>query len=201
MEPAMLESARPAAGIDFHAAIAQWRLALRTEVKRASSLPSAMFDACDPMLETRLAQSAEAMLALLQEPAAEHLRKEPHEDLRLETVALEEMARLPDRIGSAPPPLPDLEDGLPAEYLGVLSDLCCQGGTSERPAAARLCSDFGIASSRELDKLVQALAEQTTSLDSAMADEDLTQATLLRTCHEVQAAIQRHGLLAEDATA
>lgn len=194
----MPESARTAAGIDFHAAIAQWRLALRTEVKRASSLPTAMFDACDPMLETRLAQSAEAMLALLQEPAAEHLSEEPRGEQRLETVALGEMARLPQRIGSAPPPLPDLEDGLAAEYLGILSDLCCHGGASERPAAARLCSDFGIASSHELDTLVQALAEQSAGLDGALANQDQTQATLLRTCHEVQAAIQRHGLLEQD---
>ena len=40
----------------FREAVAQWRLNLRTEVKKSSSRPSAMFDASDPMPETGLAE-------------------------------------------------------------------------------------------------------------------------------------------------
>ncbi|MGK0300930.1 MAG: hypothetical protein ACI89X_001804 [Planctomycetota bacterium] len=54
----------------FREAISQWQLAARTEVKRSSSLPSSMFDACDPMLEARLAESVEAMMHCLHEPNA-----------------------------------------------------------------------------------------------------------------------------------
>jgi len=196
----MPETAREAAGIDFHGAIAQWRLALRTEVKRASSLPTAMFDACDPMLETRLAQSAEAMLALLQEPAAEHLSDEPRGEQRLETVALAELAQLPVQIGGQAPATIDLEAGQAAEHLGILADLCCRGGAGERPAATRLCSDFGIASSQQLDTLVQLLAEQTAAVVEGGAQTNQSPTELLRTCAEVQAAMHRHGLLREGST-
>lgn len=194
----MPESAREHAGIDFHAAIAQWRLALRTEVKRASSLPTAMFDACDPMLETRLAQSAEAMLSLLQEPAPEHRSDESRGEQRLESVSQAELAQLPAQIGATAPAAIDLAADQSAEYLGILADLCCQDGTGQRPAATRLCSDFGIASSHELDTLVQLLADQTAAAVTDTTAAPHGPAALLQTCAAVQAAMRRHGLLPQD---
>ena len=117
----------------FPEVIAQWRLAMRTEVKRTSSLPSSMFDACDPMLEMRLAETTEAMLALLHDAAGAGYHEPPGGgDRHVENVAAEELRALPGRLagdGSAP----DLDAGLAGETTAVLADACC--GDDETAAA------------------------------------------------------------------
>ena len=82
-------------GPAFGEAVAQWHLALRTEVKKSSALPTAMFDACDPMVETRLVETAESMLACLQEPAP-RLAQPAAGELRIEHVDAARGHPLPD---------------------------------------------------------------------------------------------------------
>jgi len=142
---------------DYRAAIAQWRLNLRTEVKRCSSLPSSMFDACDPTLETHLAATAEAVLmALLGD------NKDPFPDAegeaceqRREQVSAAELRELPARVAEGPPSTPPLfEAGLEEEYLSILSDICCIAeGDELRHAMDLLQRDFGLCDLRDLEEL------------------------------------------------
>lgn len=146
----------------FGEAVAQWRLALRTEVKRASSLPTSMFDACDPMLETRLAETTEAMLALLHEPDQAIAQPAERGEKRLEQVAAAELAALPNRIRApglaAAAPL-DVDDCLDVEYLGILTDTCTTAdGQARSGAASLLVRDFGIAPDIDLDRATHELA-------------------------------------------
>ena len=130
----------------FGEAVAQWRLQLRTEVKRASSLPTSMFDACDPMLETRLAETTEAMLARLHEPDAAVAAPQKEGEKRLEQVAAAELAELPRRLGDGRDARPlGIDDDLAAEYLGVLTDTCTTAtGAARHGATQLLVRDFGI---------------------------------------------------------
>lgn len=157
--PLDLQHAVPA----FGEAVAQWRLALRTEVKRASSLPTSMFDACDPMLETRLAETTEAMLALLHEPDQAIAQPAESGEKRLEQVAAAELAALPNRIhgtGVAAAAQLDVDDGLDAEYLGILTDTCTTAeGQARAGATSLLVRDFGIAPDIDLDRATRELAE------------------------------------------
>lgn len=146
----------------FGEAVAQWRLNLRTEVKRASSLPTSMFDACDPMLETRLAETTEAMLALLHEPDQAIAQPAEQGEKRLEQVAAAELAALPNRIratgGGATASL-DVDDCLDVEYLGILTDTCTTAdGQARNGAASLLVRDFGIAPDIDLDRATHELA-------------------------------------------
>ncbi len=169
----------------FGEAVAQWRLALRTEVKRASSLPTSMFDACDPMLETRLAETTEAMLALLHEPDQAIAQPAEQGEQRLEQVAAPELAALPNRIRAAgigaAAPL-DVDDGLDVEYLGILTDTCTTADSEARAgAAALLVRDFGIAPDIDLDRATRELA-------SSLLDNVRTE-TLDDVCRRVAAAV------------
>lgn len=179
------------AGEDFREAVAQWRLNLRTEVKKASSLPSAMFDACDPMLETRLAESAEAMLACLQEPA-DHLR-DPGDraDKRLEHVAAAELRALPQRIGAIDDERLDLRTGLSSEYLGILIDTACLGvGPARHGALQLLQRDFDVQPGSDAAALADLLARQVHDVvadDAAQPVPDAEQVTLA--CQRLLAAL------------
>jgi hypothetical protein len=151
-----------ARGRSFREAIASWRLALRTEVKKSSSLPTAMFDACDPMLETRLAETAETLLARLQEPSDALANGHGAAgEQRLEVVGAHELSTLPQRLVAGAEAAGDLQDGLTAEYLGILADTCCTGtGSLRRCALARLQQDFGVAPEADLQQLAQLLDGQ-----------------------------------------
>jgi hypothetical protein len=168
----------------FGEAVAQWRLALRTEVKRASSLPTSMFDACDPMLETRLAETTEAMLALLHEPDQTLAQPTEPGEKRLEQVAAAELAALPNRIrsdhqGAASP---DVDTHLDVEYLGILTDTCSTAdGDARAGAAALLVRDFGIAPDTDLERATRELA---TGLQDTLQPE-----TLDAVCRRIAAAV------------
>jgi hypothetical protein len=159
----MPASGRPPWGASegYREALAQWRLDLRTEIKKSSSLPSAMFDACDPMLETRLAESAEAMLACLQEPA-DHLRdRGDTTEKRLEHVATADLRRLPAQIGAVEPVPLDLRTGLLAEYLGILTDTACVGsGPAQHGALQLLQRDFALAADADAAAVHDLLGQQ-----------------------------------------
>jgi hypothetical protein len=178
-------------GASFREAIAHWKLNLHTQVKRSSSLPTAMFDACDPMLETRLAQTAESILACLHQPAGD-LATELHPDeLPIEAVAEADLRALPRRIACAEVAPLDLLDGLEAEYLGILADTCCCGeGPPQRQAVEMLRRDFGVRPGASLDQLVAELASQIDEvIDSPVAD-----AAFVTTCQRIAAAVTLYSL-------
>ncbi len=170
-------------GSDVRSAIAQWHLALRTELKRSSSLPTAMFDACDPMLEARLAETAKAMLACLQQPDTAVAAPPPiATEKRIEHVSPDELKDLPRRIATGSWPNLDLDTGLLAEYLAVLTDTCCGAtGKARNGAVQLLCRDFGLAAATDLQHAagllwgcvkdsVAASETAATTTDQALAD-------------------------------
>ena len=175
----------------FREAIANWRLALHTEVKRASSLPTAMFDACDPMLETRLAETTEAMLAHLHRPAP-HDAEAPDDESaeqRLETVAADELRALP-RLLPFDPHAPDLLTGLGAEYLAVLADACCVAtGRPQRAAVEMLCRDFAVRSDADTAQLRQLIDDQIDEVAGVVRPGD---AELELICRRIAAALTLH---------
>ncbi|MBX3461813.1 MAG: hypothetical protein KF830_01465 [Planctomycetes bacterium] len=173
----------------FRAALAQWRLSLRTEVKKASSLPTAMFDACDPMLETRLADSAEAMLACLQQPA-DHLRdRSPAAELRLETVTLAELAALPRHVAAVDVGPLDLRTGLQAEYLGILTDAACTATGPARHGAVQLLQrDFALDAQTDAAALSAVLVRAVRDLPADAMTEP-TAALLATACQRLAAAL------------
>ncbi len=159
---------RPENATTFRAAISQWQLAARTEVKRYSSLPSSMFGACDPTLEARLAESVEAMMHCLHQPEAAALAKsKPSEDIemRVETVTPEELAKLPQQLQGEEPPI-DLDSGVSAEYLSLLIDACTTGDDATQEASrALLQEDFAVATNSNLHEATKALVQCLQELD------------------------------------
>jgi hypothetical protein len=180
----------------FREAISQWQLAARTEVKRSSSLPSSMFDACDPMLEARLAESVEAMMYCLHKPEALALslaNKIAGEqvEMRVETVTPEELARLPLHIRGDDQEL-DLEGGVAAEYLSLLVDACTTGDEATQAASrALLQQDFAVAATSDLQNATQAMVQCLQDLSGVDQDEadEATQARLAELCGAIAASV------------
>jgi len=129
----------------FREAICQWQLAARTEVRRSSSLPSSMFDACDPMLEAQLAESVEALLARLHEaPRDIAIDSLAEQEQRTERVTPDELRALP-RLIAGHEHAPDLHDGLVAEVLTLLVDASVHGNTvARRNAMSLLRRDYDV---------------------------------------------------------
>lgn len=193
----MDKDARSATGASFREAIATWRLNLRTEVKKASALPTAMFDACDPMLEARLAETAEAMFSRLQEPdpvvAGEGADHEP----RLELVVADELRALPRRIAAAEDRALDLTEGNAAEYLGILVDACCTAPPQLQPfAVRRLSEDFGVQGGDDLGELTQLLAQQAEAT-LGPAPIDGSELDLAAICRRTVAAVAVHRAMSD----
>jgi hypothetical protein len=177
MSSSQRDTREPPAAAHFPEAVAQWRLALRTEVKRTSSLPSSMFDACDPMLEMRLAESTEAMLACLHEPSAPVIRDAAGGgEKRVEKVTVDELRTLPQRLAGTEDVDTDLDAGLGNEALAVLADACCSGHEIAAAGAAhmlRALLPFDGASTPQAaaaDRLLPLLQRAITGSDAATAD-------------------------------
>lgn len=179
-------------GDNFHEALAQWRLGLRTEVKKTSSLPSAMFDACDPMLEARLAETARAMLARLHgaAPVVEGSEQVVVQK-RLERVTPDDLKQLPAQFAAIADAPVDLESGLVTEYLAVLADTCCHAtGLVQQGAAHLLQRDFGLSPTNDADALLELLGKQVREDPRAVAGGTAcTDERLLSACHRVAAAL------------
>lgn len=143
-------SSRPSEGEHYRAAIARWQLGLQTELKRASSLPSAMFDACDPMLEARLAEATESLFrALLElEPQAGRPATDAQQ---LEVVRPDELAALlaaaagGQFAAAAPPPIDEDDD---AEFFAILAETC---GRGDGPWQQRASALLGATAADDLD--------------------------------------------------
>lgn len=182
---------KPPTSAGFQEAIAQWHLDVRTEVKKSSSLPTAMFDACDPMLEARLAETAEAMLACLQEPKVQvDTRATARREKRTELVSQEELRRLPASIAAGGDVHVDLDHGIDAEFLGVLADCCAEAeGTARQSALDLLAREFPADHTADLQTLTQQLWQRVrTTQPGASATDD---AQLAEICRRIAAAVNR----------
>ncbi len=180
---------------NFREAIARWRLDLRTEVKRTSSLPTAMFDACDPMLETRLAETAQAMLARLQGTAPPATATDAAMvEKRLERVTGTDMAKLPRQIAAMADEQLDLEEGLAAEYLGILADACAHAsGTAHLGAAHLLARDFALGPDTDIAVLTELLAREVRKAPERFAKaKACTEEAVHLACTRVAEALGRH---------
>lgn len=176
-------------GPHFPEAVAQWRLALRTEIKSTSSLPTSMFHAHDPMLETMLAQTTENMLARLLEPAPADQGTASDGGQRTETVTPAELQALPQRLRDHADAPIDLDDGLAAESLAVLADACCSGHEAAAAGAAGLLrTDLALAPG-EAPAAVAARLSQL--LQRTLADRPVAPEALASLGERLAAAIAR----------
>lgn len=173
----------------FGEQVAQWRLQLRTEVKKASALPTAMFDVCDPMVETRLVETVESMLACLQEPAPEVVEQAAGEQ-RIERVVAAELQQLPQHLRHADASAPSLDDGLQDEYFAVLIDTAAAAEPGARATAGRLLArDFAPRADAASDDAADELWRCT---QAAVAGEAGAEAQLAELCKRIAAgALQR----------
>lgn len=178
----------------FREAIARWRLDLRTEVKKSSSLPTAMFDACDPMLETRLAETARSMLERLQAQEAAAAGASQGAEKRLERVTPADLKKLPAQIAAMQPAPLDLEAGLLPEYLGILADTCSHATGAPLEGAARLLArDFGLSTTNDLQALTELLGRELREAPEMFVKAaSYTDDQLALACQRVAAALAIH---------
>ncbi|MFK7743152.1 MAG: hypothetical protein AB8H80_22750 [Planctomycetota bacterium] len=196
----------------FRDAISQWQLAARTEVKKSSALPSSMFDACDPMLEARLAESVEHMMQCLHDPVglraareraaeAEAIAGVATEDVgkRTERVTVEELQQLPATIEHSPIRI-NINDGLAAECLGLLVDACTTGDARcQQAARTMLRKDFDIDATRGLDEVTEALQGWLPQLLGSATDDDTVAARIAELCGAIAASVVASTPTADDA--
>lgn len=175
----------------FPEAIAQWRLALRTEVKSTSALPTAMFHSRDAMLETLLAETNEPMLAQLQEPGAHLKAPQAGGEQRIEVVRPEELRALPAQLRDDRGSHIDLDDHLTTEMLTVLADTCgnCDAA-AVAGAVAMLRHHFGIAAEASAATAVAALLQE---LAQRQASEPAACAALTPWAQRLAAAVADEG--------
>lgn len=182
----------------FREAIAQWQLAARTAVKRCSSLPSRLFDACDPMLEAQLAETVRQLMEKLQKPIAIDQAETPEQ--RRENVETAELAQLRRRAGEGSARV-ELYAGQMAELLGVLLDTVVTAPRHGREAAlAVLRDEFGISEQTNLDEAARTLSDvvgQHLGTDAeAVVDADVEQ-QIAALCSQIAGAAllqsRRHG--------
>ncbi|MGC6486801.1 MAG: hypothetical protein ACON4Z_04090 [Planctomycetota bacterium] len=182
----------PAAATAFREVISQWQLAARTEVKRASSLPSSMFDAADPMVEARLGETVAAMMRVLHRPgeaadadqaSGEHLER------RAEHVGPEELRALPSTIRRDVADA-DLDDLVASEYLNLLIDACTTGGPEVRAGARELLAqDFAVTANSDLDEAAGAIARCLRDVGAASVDGEQDLLRLEELCAAIAATV------------
>ncbi|MGE3174716.1 MAG: hypothetical protein AB7O97_18940 [Planctomycetota bacterium] len=183
---------RPASdnqGEHFQAAIARHQLHLQTELKRSTSLPSAMFDASDPMLEARLCAATEEIFRCLLEHDQPQSTGEAGEQ-RLEPVSRPEVAELlvaAVRGEFADQEPPDLAEFLDTELPVLLAETCARShGQAQERAAELLRGDHPIGPV-ELDALTGEL--HLLLGDASAADADAR--AVADTCRRIAATALR----------
>ena len=147
------------------------------------------------MLETSLADTAEAKRARLQEPdPALADQTTPGGEQRFEVIQAAELRRLPGQVAAVEPGALDLQAGLAAEYLAILADACCTStGPQQQHAVRRLCQDFAVSPYSDLDALTQLLAEESGAA-AAPEPQAASELDLATTCRRVAAAVLLHSL-------
>ena len=151
--------ARHDLGNSFQEALAHWQLLLQTELKRASSLPTAMFDACDPMLEARLCEATEGMFLRLLELEPSGNGRTIEEALRLEAVPAVEIGAFLRRIGECTTAAaPDLAESEAAEFHAVLVDVLRHESSAAQVRAATLLTLAHADDRERLDALANGTA-------------------------------------------
>jgi len=182
----------PDAATAFREAISQWQLAARTEIKRASSLPSSMFDATDAMVEARLGETVDVMMRLLQRPNASGTADRAsgeHLERRTEQVSTDELQALPGKIRRDVADA-DLDDLVASEYLNLLIDACTTGDAPTRQAARELLAqDFAVAASADLDVAAEALSACLRDVVGARCDDDEDLRRLEELCGAIAATV------------
>lgn len=175
--------------LSFRDAVSAWQLRARTDVKQNSSLPSGMFDVCDPMLETRLAESVESMLQCLHSPstpASDDDNPTPPTEMRVEHVAPAELQAVPTQFTEAAPDV-DFDNGSEQEHFGILLDACTTGDDPVRTAARQLLTHLhGVDCEHGIEDATRALAAYLPRLLSS--DDDDAQ-RLLELCRAVAATV------------
>jgi hypothetical protein len=180
---------RKSGGEHFRSAIADWQLQLQTELKKASSLPTAMFDASDPMLEARLAESTEALFRRLLDQPMPETESNPIGDRKLEHVATEELAALIVRVAQAPTmptELPRLEEHRDDEFLAILGDTCLRGPEPQQQRARQVLQQASGTKDTDLDSLALAIAERIVQNQDPTA---LDVHAIAAVCHSIAIAV------------
>ena len=180
----------------FPEQVAQWRLALRTEVKSSSSLPTTVFHSRDPMLEALIAERAENMLAQLHEPSGPVAAPSAPCEKRIEVVLPDEMRTLPQRLRDGAPAHIGVDDHLVDETLAVLADACFSGHeTAAIGATWLLRRHFGIAAESAPAESASRLAACLRDVVAGHPDAD---ANLENVCRRIAAEIAAASAPARD---
>jgi len=186
----------------FEAAIARHRLDLQTQLKRSTSLPSAMFDASDPMLEARLCAATEGIFQKLLEwdapremPTGGEQRLEKinkHELVGVLTAALHGEF---DRANA-----PQLDEHKHEEFFAILAEAAARSTGKPQERAQSLLAAQHAHDAATIDDAARALADALTatlrgtcdpSVDGdgdAMDDDSLA---LQQLCERVAASVAR----------
>jgi hypothetical protein len=185
---------RPASqhqGEHFQAAIARHQLNLHTELKRSTSLPSAMFDATDPMLEARLCAATEELFRCLLEHD-QPLAAAAGDQQRLEPVARDEVAGLLAAAlagAFADTTTPDLSEFEDAELQALLAETCARSHGQAQFHAAELLRGQRPFGAGHLDELTHELAQSLGALHALPNGDD--DANMTAICRKVAAAVLR----------
>ena len=145
----------------FEAAIARHRLDVQTQLKRSTSLPSAMFDASDAMLEARLCAATEGIFQKLLEWDAPRALPTDGEQ-RLEKVHAHElnsllMAALHGEFAKSA--CPRLDENSATEFAGILAEAAARSVGKPQQRAQELLAKQNATDAHTIDDAARAIAD------------------------------------------
>jgi hypothetical protein len=190
---ALDKNASDRAGEHFQAAIARHQLDLQTQLKRTTSLPSAMFDATEPMLEARLCEATESIFRqLLEFDTPQPIPVDG--EMRLECVSPQELTATLDaavRGEFSDSEVPALGEHQDAEFVAILAEAAARSRDQAKQRAVSLLAQMGNAAARDLDSLATSLIEQLNVLDPATGGDAEAEARLRDLCGRVANTVIR----------
>lgn len=178
-------------GEHFEAAIARYQLDVQTQLKRATSLPSAMFDASDPMLEARLCEATEGIFQQLLEYDEANEGGTAGEQ-RLETVSREELTKTLRAAVAGDfddSESPRLAENAQEEFLALLAEAVARSNGAPQQHAAELLWAQGQGAEHEMESLMHAFAERLAVLDDEGGSSPEDEQHLGELCQRVAAAV------------
>ncbi|MEQ1634469.1 MAG: hypothetical protein ABL997_18955 [Planctomycetota bacterium] len=189
----MDKNASERAGEHFQAAIARHQLDLQTQLKRTTSLPSAMFDATDPMLEARLCEATEGIFRqLLEFDTPQPIPTDG--EMRLEGVSPQELATVLDaavRGEFADSESPELSEHQDAEFVAILAEAAARSRDQAKQRAVELLAERGSNAARDLDSLASSLIAQLLAIDPDTGGDARQEARLKDLCNRVAETVIR----------